>query len=105
MTGGGFQVDVQGMRQGGTQFSSAADALDGVFKALDSALSGEGTCWGGDESGQAFAKEYVPNAKATGDAFKNLTTALGDIRKGVDQSADAYEGSDQGNSAGISKTY
>ncbi|WNV90765.1 WXG100 family type VII secretion target [Umezawaea sp. Da 62-37] len=105
MTGGGFEVDVQGLRQGGTQFSSAADALGSVFQALDSALSGEGQCWGGDESGQTFAKEYVPNAKATADAFKNLTTALGDIRTGIDQSADAYEGSDQGNSAGISKTY
>lgn len=101
----GFQVDVQGLRQGGTQFTAAAEALDGVFKTLDSALSGEGTCWGGDESGQTFAKEYVPNAKATADAFKGLTTALGEIRKGIDQSADAYEGSDQGNAAGISKTY
>lgn len=101
----GFQVDVQGLRQGGTQFTSAADALDGVFKALDTALGGEGTCWGGDESGQAFAKEYVPNAKATADAFKSLTTALNGIRTGIDQSADAYEGSDKGNASGISKTY
>jgi WXG100 family type VII secretion target len=101
----GFQVDVAGLRRGGAQFSAAGDALDGVLKALSSALSAEGECWGGDESGKAFAKEYVPNAKGTTDAFTNLTKALHDIRTGVDQSADAYEGSDQGNASGISKTY
>jgi WXG100 family type VII secretion target len=101
----GFQVDVAGLRRGAAQFSAAGDALDGVLKALSSALSADDGCWGGDESGQAFAKEYVPNAKGTADAFTNLTKALHDIRTGVDQSADAYEGSDQGNASGISKTY
>ncbi|WP_433265599.1 WXG100 family type VII secretion target [Actinosynnema sp. CS-041913] len=102
---GGFEVDVPGLRRGGAQFSAAGDSLDGVFQALDGALQAEGQCWGGDESGQAFAKEYVPNSTATLDAFKNLAKALQDIRTGIDQSADAYEGSDQGNATGISRTY
>lgn len=101
----GFEVDVAGLRRGGAQFSASGDSLDGVMKALNSALSAEGECWGGDESGQAFAKEYVPNAKGTLEAFTNLTKALNDIRTGVDQSADAYEGADQGNASGITKTY
>jgi uncharacterized protein YukE len=101
----GFDVDVPGLRRGGAQFSAAGDSLDGVFQALDGALRGEGQCWGGDESGQAFAKEYVPNSTATLDAFKNLVKALQDIRTGIDQSADTYEGSDQGNATGISRVY
>ncbi len=105
MTGGGFQVDVPGMRRGGAQFSASGDALDGVFQQLNGALQAEGQCWGGDESGQAFAKNYVPNSTATLDAFKNLAKALQDIRTGIDQSADTYEGVDQGNATGISRTY
>ncbi|CAL9674410.1 WXG100 family type VII secretion target [Saccharothrix sp. NPDC042600] len=102
---GGFQVDVAGMRRGAARFSAAGDSLTGVFEALNGALQAEGQCWGGDESGQAFAQQYVPNSTATLDAFKNLAKALQDIRTGVDESAAAYEGSDQGNATGISRTY
>ncbi|MEU5691216.1 WXG100 family type VII secretion target [Actinosynnema sp. NPDC020468] len=101
----GFQADVPGLRRGGAQFSAAGDSLDGVFQALNSALAAEGQCWGGDESGKAFAKEYVPNSQATLQAFQSLAEALEAIRGGVDQTADAYEGSDQGNASGISRTY
>ncbi|GAA3842333.1 hypothetical protein GCM10022243_05910 [Saccharothrix violaceirubra] len=101
----GFGVDVSGLRQGGTQFGAAGDSLDGVLRTLDSALSAEGQCWGNDESGQAFAKEYVPNSKATLEAFGSLATALAEIRGAVDQTADAYEGSDHGNASGFTRTY
>jgi WXG100 family type VII secretion target len=101
----GFDVSVSGLRRGAGQYGAAGDALNGVMEALNSALQAEGQCWGGDESGQAFAKEYVPNSRATLDAFKNLAQALDDIRGGVEASADAYEGSDQGNATGISRTY
>lgn len=101
----GFDVSVPGLRRGAGQFGAAGDALDGVMQALDSALRAEGQCWGGDESGQAFAKQYVPNSQATSEAFRNLAKALDDIRVGVEQTADAYEGSDQGNATGISRTY
>lgn len=101
----GFDVSVSGLRRGAGQFGAAGDALTGVVEALSSALQAEGQCWGGDESGQAFAKQYVPNSQATLEAFKNLAQALDDIRGGVEESADAYEGSDQGNATGISRTY
>lgn len=101
----GFEVDVPGLRRGASQFGASSDSLDAVLQALNSALQAEGQCWGGDESGQAFAKEYVPNSTATLDAFKNLTKALDDIRAGVEQSADEYEGTDQGNASGISRVY
>lgn len=101
----GFDVSVSGLRRGAGQYGAASDSLDGVMQALNSALQAEGQCWGGDESGQAFAKEYVPNSEATLEAFENLAKALGDIRTGVEQTADAYEGSDQGNATGISRTY
>ena len=101
----GFDASVSGLRRGAGQIGAAGDALDGVLQALDSALQAEGQCWGGDESGQAFAKQYVPNSQATLEAFRNLAQALDDIRGGVEASADAYEGSDQGNATGISRTY
>ncbi|WP_051771692.1 WXG100 family type VII secretion target [Saccharothrix sp. NRRL B-16314] len=101
----GFDVNVAGLRQGAGRFGAAGDALDGVMQALDSALKAEGQCWGGDESGQAFAAEYVRNSEATLNAFKELAQALDGIRTGVEASADAYEGSDQGNATGISRTY
>ncbi|GAA1278783.1 WXG100 family type VII secretion target [Saccharothrix xinjiangensis] len=101
----GYDVDVPGLRRGAAQFGGAGDSLNDVLQALDSALRAEGQCWGGDESGQAFAQKYVPNSQATLEAFGALAQALGDIGTGVGQSADAYEGSDQGNATGISRVY
>ncbi|MFC6089579.1 WXG100 family type VII secretion target [Saccharothrix lopnurensis] len=101
----GYDVDVPGLRRGAAQFGGAGDALNDVLRALDSALRAEGQCWGGDESGQAFAQKYVPNSQATLEAFGVLAQALGDIGTGVGQSADAYEGSDRGNASGITRVY
>lgn len=101
----GYDVDVPGLRRGAGQFGAAGDSLNGVLQALNSALQAEGQCWGGDESGQAFAQKYVPNSQATLEAFGALAEALEGVGTGVSQTADAYEGSDQGNATGISRVY
>lgn len=101
----GYDVSVSGLRRGAGRFGAAGDSLAGVLRALDSALRAEGQCWGGDESGRAFAQKYVPNSQATLEAFGSLAGALTDIGTAVGQSADEYEGSDQGNATGISRVY
>ncbi|WP_188316414.1 WXG100 family type VII secretion target [Solihabitans fulvus] len=105
MSGGGYEVDVAALRSGGDSFTHTGDAIEAVRSTLQNALDSEGTCWGGDDSGKAFVKEYGPNSANALDALKSMVQAMNDIRTGIDQSADAYGGSDAGNAHGVKSTY
>lgn len=92
----GFQVDPVRLRSASPQFDAAADQLDDARTALETALAAEGPCWGGDDAGQTFARNYLPQAEATTTAVGTIVAALRAIRLGLDASADTWEGCDQG---------
>jgi WXG100 family type VII secretion target len=97
MTAGtGFQVDPVHLRSASPQFDTAADQLEDARTALETALAAEGPCWGGDNAGQAFARNYLPQAEATTTAVATIVKALRAIRMGLDASADTWENCDQG---------
>lgn len=95
MTGAGFDVDPTRLRSAAPQFDAVADQLANAATALNSALSAEGQCWGGDEAGRTFAQDYLPQAGATTAALGNVIEALRAIRTSLDASADTWEGADQ----------
>jgi WXG100 family type VII secretion target len=94
--GAGFQVDPVRLRSASPQFDAAADQLEDARTALDTALAAEGPCWGGDDAGQTFARNYQPQAEAITTAATTIVQALRAIRAGLDASADTWEGCDQG---------
>ena len=94
--GAGFQVDPIRLRAASPQFDAAADQLDGALTALEAALAAEGPCWGGDDAGQTFARNYLPQAEATTTAMATVVQALRAIRVGLDASAVTWEGCDEG---------
>lgn len=94
--GAGFQVDPIRLRSASPQFDSAADQMADARTALETALSAEGPCWGGDEAGQTFARSYLPQAEATTKALGAVVQALRSIRVSLDASAGTWEGCDQG---------
>ena len=96
MTGAGFDVDPTRLRSAAPRFDAVADQLRNAGAALNTALSAEGACWGGDEAGQAFAQKYLPQLEATTTALGNVVEALRAIRTSLDASADTWEGADQG---------
>ena len=90
-----FEVQPDRLRDGAGSFGRAGDALSTAGTTLGSALDAQGQCWGNDESGQTFSKDYVPNAQSVRDAFATLAEALQAIKTALEESANSYEGSDQ----------
>ena len=83
------------IRAGGARIGDAGEQLSSVLDTLKSSLDGEGECWGDDEAGQQFAKDYVKNSKDVTDGLKKLTEALGNIDENLQGTADDTEGRDQ----------
>ncbi|AIJ27138.1 WXG100 family type VII secretion target [Amycolatopsis methanolica] len=90
--GTGHEMDPDTVRSGAGKFPPAGDDLKAAGAALKAALEAQGACWGNDESGQAFAKDYEPAAKNCTEAFGSLSQALKDVAKAVKDAADATEG-------------
>jgi uncharacterized protein YukE len=90
----GFNVQTDRLRRGADGFGSSGDALAQAGTTLGSALDAQGQCWGNDESGQTFAKDYVPNAQKVRDAIGSLAEALHAIKTALVESANSYENVD-----------
>lgn len=99
--GSGFDVNTGQMRQGARQFDSAGDALNTVYTTLNNVLQSHGQCWGNDESGQKFAKQYSPGSHNALQAMQDLTKALHGLAKNVGASADGYDGTESGNTSDL----
>lgn len=87
----GFNVQTDRLREGASGFGGSGDALSQAGTTLGSALDAQGECWGGDESGQTFAEDYVPNSQSVLDAFGSLAEALQAIKTALVESANSYE--------------
>lgn len=92
----GFHVDPVRLRGASPRFDAAADRLEDAAAALQAALAAEGPCWGGDEAGQTFQRNYLPQAEVTSNALAILVQALRGIRAGLDASAGTWDSCDQG---------
>ncbi len=92
----GFQVDPVRLRGASPRFDAAADRLEDAGKVLQAALAAEGPCWGADQAGQTFQRNYLPQAEVTSNALGTLVQALRGIRKGLDATANTWDSCDQG---------
>lgn len=79
----GFAIDPEAAASAATELGSAADQLAAAGTALADALAATGACWGDDESGQEFAKDYVPGSEGAVRAFTSLAEGLRGMRESV----------------------
>jgi uncharacterized protein YukE len=92
--GTGFTVDPEFVRNGASKLSIAADQLADAGAALQAALAAQGECWGNDESGKEFAKDYVPGSKNAGEAFGSLADGLRALQKNIETAMASIENAD-----------
>ncbi|MDA3649552.1 WXG100 family type VII secretion target [Saccharopolyspora indica] len=92
-----FDVDPEALRGASPKFDTAADKLQAALDKLNGVLHAEGNCWGGDDAGQQFAKDYEPASASAGDTFTGLTGALHQIRGELDATADTWDDDDTNN--------
>ncbi|GGM88453.1 hypothetical protein GCM10011609_26500 [Lentzea pudingi] len=98
---GSFRIEVDEVRSGAGSFGVAAEMLADAGTTLSSALSAQGACWGGDESGQQFSKDYVPAAEGTLKAFGQLAEAIQAIKTALNETANTHQSTDQNSSGGL----
>ncbi|MGP4017372.1 WXG100 family type VII secretion target [Saccharopolyspora sp. 5N708] len=93
----GFDVNPEALRGASPQFDGAADKLKAAMDKLNGVLQAEGKCWGGDDAGQEFAKDYEPGSQQAVDAFSGLTNSLHQIRGELDNTANTWATDDTNN--------
>lgn len=92
-----FYLDPEGMSRATGKLRDLGNRLEGSFKKLEGVLDQHDGCWGGDDIGKAFEKNYVPAAtearKGAGDAAHAIVQTSDDADKSskVFQSVDEKE--------------
>ena len=91
----GFWIEPEVVRAAAPAFDQLGQRMDEVFATLRAKLEAEGHCWGWDDYGQAFQKDYVP-ARDNATAFlPQMVQGLKDIAAGLVEAADtAVRGED-----------
>ncbi|MDQ3405184.1 MAG: hypothetical protein M3548_17635 [Actinomycetota bacterium] len=102
---GGFDVTLSALHSAASGFGKASEMLGDAGRQLGDGLGAQGQCWGGDESGQTFAKDYVPNSESILKAIGELTTALAGIKTALDESANSHRGTDGNSGQGFGQMY
>lgn len=98
---GAFRIEPDEVRAGASAFGVAAEMLSAAGSTLSNALSAQGACWGGDESGQQFSKDYVPAADGTVKAFSQLSEAIQAIKTALNETANTQQDTDETSSGGL----
>ncbi|MGC7093261.1 WXG100 family type VII secretion target [Amycolatopsis lurida] len=93
--GQGFTLDPDAATTAAGKLNIAADQLEDAGKALADALAAEGACWGDDESGQEFAKDYVPGAEGAVKAFTSIVEGIRALKTNVETAVQSMEGADE----------
>lgn len=102
--GGGSTMDPVRVRSAATKFDAAGDQLDQAHQKLEHALQAQGDCWGHDEAGNGFAKDYVPGAQGINDAIKSIVEAMHSLREQVQGAANDFEHVDTSNASDLGKS-
>ncbi|WP_049797021.1 hypothetical protein [Actinosynnema mirum] len=88
MTGGQVQLRVEAVAAA-RRLGAVGEDFGERIAALTSAPAAEGACWGGDESGQQFAKTYEPNVGKAQDVMRKAAGAMASIADGLTEQAES----------------
>ncbi|GAA0523987.1 hypothetical protein GCM10011581_45160 [Saccharopolyspora subtropica] len=100
----GMRMQPEEIRSGGKKIGDSGDDLDQVLSKLKSALDAEGECWGNDEAGQNFAKDYTKGRDSVLKSLQKVIKALGDIDDNLRATADDTESGDARSAADIRRS-
>jgi uncharacterized protein YukE len=93
--GSGYTMDPDAVKDGAGKFGPVADQLDDATTALTNAIHSLGNCWGDDDSGKEFAKDYVPGSQQAVDAFGSLAESIRGMQKNITDGAAAHQNTNE----------
>lgn len=88
---GDFWIDADAVRGSAPAFNQLGDRMDQIFQALRGRMDEEGECWGGDDYGKAFEKDYLPARRNATEFFPQMSKGLSDIASGLIEAADTAD--------------
>jgi uncharacterized protein YukE len=96
-----FYLDPEAVRRIAAGNRTTHDNLDGAFAELQRVLDANDGCWGSDDVGENFAKNYVETADGTRDSSTDMVTALDDLSTGLESAVDGFTGLDAENAQAV----
>ncbi|RZS40712.1 hypothetical protein EV193_10323 [Herbihabitans rhizosphaerae] len=103
MVDGGFGLKAEEAKKASGKFGEASNQMEEARKALFRVLDAEGECWGNDESGQAFSKDYKPAVTGVRDAFGKLVTGIKAFETNVKGASSNHQNIDHKSGQNITK--
>ncbi|MFF0530726.1 hypothetical protein ACFYT3_20300 [Nocardia amikacinitolerans] len=98
-----LQVDPDALRSTKPGFAAAAEKVLEAVRNVQATVAAEGECWGSDEIGQNFAKEYTPGAEDGMKGIEGLGKSIEALSGGVDAIASAFQQQDELNAKALEK--
>lgn len=96
-----FRLDPQALSTANGEFKIVGDNLGDAFTVLTGVLDDHDGCWGDDDIGKAFEKNYKEPAKEVRGYAGDAIEGMGELNEGVDESRETFEGVDYENAKKI----
>ncbi|MEU4319010.1 hypothetical protein AB0F85_16360 [Nocardia fluminea] len=98
-----LKADPQALRGTQPSFTSVADTITTGVQKLAAVIAAEGECWGSDEIGQSFAKNYTPGVEPGQKAVTGLSTVMTQLGENMVKVAEALQTQDTTRAGEIDK--
>ncbi|WP_228002518.1 WXG100 family type VII secretion target [Nocardia australiensis] len=94
-----LSVDPAALRTTQPRFAEVSQTVTDAATALRRVLEAEGECWGHDETGEQFAKNYTPGSDEALTGLNGLATTFTGLSDNVRTIADTVESQNQAQAA------
>jgi hypothetical protein len=99
-----FRLDPSGLETANSEFLGTGNTLGDAYDNLILVLDDHHGCWGDDDIGKAFAKNYVTSADEVRTAAKECVDGMHELHEGVTESLETFQSVDEESAIEIDKS-
>ncbi|UOZ06953.1 WXG100 family type VII secretion target [Amycolatopsis sp. WQ 127309] len=99
-----FRLDAPALRKTTTDLHDAVEKFTETFRRVQAGLAEHDGCWGSDEPGKAFAKNYVETAKDIQTGVQNVVNGVTSTGKSLDDASARFVGLDEESAKAMDKS-
>jgi hypothetical protein len=96
-----FRLDPEALDSANGEFHVVGETLGTAFHTLAGVLDEHDGCWGSDDIGKAFEKNYKAPATEVRTYSGDAVTGMGELYDGVAESSETFQGVDYDNAVTI----
>jgi hypothetical protein len=93
--GENFRLDPEGLDNANAELLVVGNTFGAAYDNLVLVLDDHHGCWGDDDIGKAFAKNYVDSAREVRDGAKGSVDGIHELHDGVDESSTTFQSVDE----------